>query len=151
MAVLESAAIALGNDRLPERLHHLSQLNAHKLAGSLGSFGISEGSKLARTLETQLRARTIFASDARASQDTKAQDTKAHHQISDEIEADTAEGAQAVTLLAPSAFMGLVKQLRYCIEQATVQTISQSLSTMVRGSTPLLLIVSSDWRAGGAA
>ncbi|MEM9088902.1 MAG: response regulator [Cyanobacteria bacterium P01_F01_bin.53] len=53
----EESAIALSQ----------AQMIAHRLAGSLGSFGLPEGSRIARQLETQLRTViTRFAADSSA-------------------------------------------------------------------------------------
>jgi DNA-binding response OmpR family regulator len=51
IAVLETTAAALSTGSLSQELHHHGQANAHKLVGALGSFGFSEGSRLARELE----------------------------------------------------------------------------------------------------
>ena len=56
VSVLEAAANAIGHGKLDPQLRYASQMNAHKLAGSLGCFGIAEGSQIARQLETQLRS-----------------------------------------------------------------------------------------------
>jgi DNA-binding response OmpR family regulator/HPt (histidine-containing phosphotransfer) domain-containing protein len=79
VAILEKAAVALSEGTLDAKLHHLSQMNAHKLAGSLGSFGIPKGSQLARQIETQLRARALFAGgSAPASDSVNANSPKGH-------------------------------------------------------------------------
>lgn len=51
VAVLEQAAKVLSTDSLSDDLCQAAQQNAHKLAGSLGTFGYPEGSKLARQIE----------------------------------------------------------------------------------------------------
>ncbi|MGF1480746.1 MAG: response regulator [Cyanophyceae cyanobacterium] len=53
--ILEQAAQSLAHDRLSRNLHEQAIAAAHKLAGSLGSFGFPEGSTLARELEEMLR------------------------------------------------------------------------------------------------
>lgn len=52
---LETAAVALSQGVLSQELHQNSRSNAHKLVGALGSFGFSEGSRLARELEQLLQ------------------------------------------------------------------------------------------------
>lgn len=54
--ILEQAAQALEQDSLEGELQHQAQAAAHKLVGSLGSFGFPKGSRLARELEDVLKA-----------------------------------------------------------------------------------------------
>ncbi|BAY14999.1 multi-component transcriptional regulator, winged helix family protein [Anabaenopsis circularis NIES-21] len=51
VAVLEQAKTALESGNLSEELQQTAKYEAHKLAGSMGSFGYPEGSKLARSIE----------------------------------------------------------------------------------------------------
>lgn len=51
IAVLESAADALATGRLSPELRSEAAAAAHKLAGALGSFGLGEGTVLAREAE----------------------------------------------------------------------------------------------------
>ncbi|MDQ2695511.1 MAG: response regulator [Pseudomonadota bacterium] len=53
--VLEQAAVALLEGRLDAELHRRAQRDAHRLAGSVGSFGFTRGSQLAREIESLLR------------------------------------------------------------------------------------------------
>jgi DNA-binding response OmpR family regulator len=55
IAVLEDTAKALSNNQLTYDLQQEGRMNAHKLVGSLGSFGFPEGSRLARELERILQ------------------------------------------------------------------------------------------------
>ncbi len=55
VAILEDAAKALSNNQLTYDLQQEGRMNAHKLVGSLGSFGVPEGSRLARELEQLLQ------------------------------------------------------------------------------------------------
>ncbi|MEM6353947.1 MAG: response regulator, partial [Cyanobacteria bacterium P01_D01_bin.14] len=54
LSVLEATAAALDIGRLSTELQQAGRSQAHKLAGSLGCFGFSKGSKLARELERLL-------------------------------------------------------------------------------------------------
>lgn len=54
---IQKATQALLNDSLDEITHKIAEQKAHKLAGSLGTFGSIEGSELAKKIET------IFESD----------------------------------------------------------------------------------------
>ncbi|MEL6354030.1 MAG: response regulator [Cyanobacteria bacterium J06627_28] len=56
VATLEQALDAIAQNTLTFDLHQASHVSAHKLAGSLGSFGIAGGSQLARQVETQLQS-----------------------------------------------------------------------------------------------
>ena len=51
VAVLESAASALGDGKLSETQREAAQAAAHKLAGVLGTFGLTKGTILAREAE----------------------------------------------------------------------------------------------------
>jgi diguanylate cyclase (GGDEF)-like protein len=51
---LESAALALVDGNLPPSLRKEAKVAAHKLAGSLGTFGFDEGTSVARTAEALL-------------------------------------------------------------------------------------------------
>ena len=55
LLVLDAAASALGPDPLLPDLHQQAQRVAHSLAGTLGTFGFEEGSRLARELEQTLQ------------------------------------------------------------------------------------------------
>lgn len=57
LAVLERAAIAMLEQSLDPALQREAEREAHKLAGSAGSFGFRESSELARELEQMLGAR----------------------------------------------------------------------------------------------
>ncbi len=55
LSVLEAAAAAMHVGQLSADLQHAGRSHAHKLAGSLGCFGFSEGSRIARELEHLLQ------------------------------------------------------------------------------------------------
>lgn len=125
---VEAAAAALLSGALEADLHSRSQMNAHKLTGSMGSFGIPEGSNIARKIEAYLRA------IAESSKRITTSDSK-----SDPV-------SDPKTSLAPAAFAQLVKQLRESLEQTTVQTATALIFASVQSGAPLLLIVSEDER-----
>lgn len=52
LAMLQQVVAALPKEKLTEESRHAAEQAAHKLVGSLGMFGASEGSQLARELET---------------------------------------------------------------------------------------------------
>jgi HPt (histidine-containing phosphotransfer) domain-containing protein len=52
VATLETAAAALADRNLPSELREQAVAAAHKLAGVLGTFGLAEGTSLAREAET---------------------------------------------------------------------------------------------------
>ena len=56
LAVLDSMSKALRDGRLSDELRREAAMVAHKLAGSLGTFGLAEGSKLAEELESIVQA-----------------------------------------------------------------------------------------------
>lgn len=55
LTVLEQAATALLDDALESDLRHQAEAEAHKIAGSVGTFGFIEGSRLAREVECLLQ------------------------------------------------------------------------------------------------
>ena len=52
VGILEAAAAALAEARLSTEEQETAAAAAHKLAGVLGTFGLAEGTELARELET---------------------------------------------------------------------------------------------------
>lgn len=56
LAILSEAVVALKQEQFNEELQQQARATAHKLAGSLGSFGFPEGSKIAREIEQLLEA-----------------------------------------------------------------------------------------------
>ncbi|MBD2464776.1 response regulator [Oscillatoria sp. FACHB-1407] len=64
VAVLEQAKLALFAGNLAADLHQAARQEAHKLAGSLASFGYPEGSKLARSIEHLLMSGDAFPPEA---------------------------------------------------------------------------------------
>ncbi|MBD2774244.1 response regulator [Iningainema tapete] len=56
VSVLEQAATDALQDTLSQELHAIAEQQAHTLAGSLGTFGFSSGSQLARKIEHLLQA-----------------------------------------------------------------------------------------------
>ncbi len=56
LAILNEAVVALNEKQFNEELQQQARATAHKLAGSLGSFGFPEGSKIAREIEQLLEA-----------------------------------------------------------------------------------------------
>src|SRR5512142_1018027 len=61
VAILESAAQAYASGAATQEQHQAAHAAAHKLAGSLGTFGLTQGSELAREFES------MCASDASCS------------------------------------------------------------------------------------
>ena len=60
VSLLEQAAIALSQKKLDPLLQRQAEQEAHTLAGALGTFGLPEGSQLAREIERLLHAKTAF-------------------------------------------------------------------------------------------
>jgi DNA-binding response OmpR family regulator len=63
IAVLAAANTALSAGNFTPELHQSARQEAHKLAGSMGSFGYPEGSRLARSLEHLLIEDRVLSSD----------------------------------------------------------------------------------------
>lgn len=80
LEILNNLASALSENRVNEEQQQ-AQSSAHKLAGSLGSFGFPEGSKIAKKIETLLENKLINqANISQFSQLVDALDTEIHHQ-----------------------------------------------------------------------
>jgi HPt (histidine-containing phosphotransfer) domain-containing protein len=56
MAVIQAASLAVGDQTLTPELRERAATEAHKLAGSVGSFGFTEGSLRAAEIERVFRA-----------------------------------------------------------------------------------------------
>ena len=54
LVVLENLSVAFAEDRVNETILTEAKSSAHKLAGSLGTFGLPEGSKIAKQIENLL-------------------------------------------------------------------------------------------------
>ncbi len=64
VTAIEQANQALESGELPPELHATAKQEAHKLAGSLGTFGLTEGSVIARRVEQLLQSPTLDASQS---------------------------------------------------------------------------------------
>lgn len=62
LAILATAADALQTGSLSNELQQAAQQAAHKLVGSLGMFGLAEGSRLSQVIETSLQATPVSIS-----------------------------------------------------------------------------------------
>ncbi|MGB7084132.1 MAG: response regulator [Phormidesmis sp.] len=142
VSVLEAAARALEQGALDPTLQATSQMNAHKLAGSLGSFGIREGSRVARQIETQLRAIALFppqlSPQASSGIDAGKQDHKKNPKNTPE------PSPEVLTTVSPAEIAQLVTQLRQLVDTASVRATSEAMSAAVREGMPRLLIISRD-------
>ncbi|MCT7966463.1 diguanylate cyclase [Laspinema sp. D1] len=59
VTAIEQATRALEDGELPQELHAQAKQEAHKLAGSLGTFGLTQGSVIARQVEGLLHSPTL--------------------------------------------------------------------------------------------
>jgi HPt (histidine-containing phosphotransfer) domain-containing protein len=66
VAILESAAAARAAGPLTEELREAALTAAHKLAGTLGTFGLARGTVLARELESAFTCESSPGSDTNA-------------------------------------------------------------------------------------
>lgn len=64
--VLNSAAAAAQSGKLDDNLRGAAQSAAHKLAGTLGTFGLHRGTELARELEVRFARGGIGVTEAAA-------------------------------------------------------------------------------------
>lgn len=64
LAAIETAANALRRATLTPELRQKAVLEAHRLAGSLGMFGLTEGTQVAREIEHLLGEQAVLAPEA---------------------------------------------------------------------------------------
>ena len=64
LAAVETAANALRRAKLTPEVRQKAVLEAHRLAGSLGMFGVTEGSQVAREIEHLLGEQAVLAPEA---------------------------------------------------------------------------------------
>ena len=64
LAAVEAAANALRSAALTPEVRQKAVLEAHRLAGSLGMFGVTEGSQVAREIEHLLGEQAVLAPEA---------------------------------------------------------------------------------------
>ncbi len=64
VTTIEQANQALGCGELTQELHATAEREAHKLAGSLGTFGLTQGSEIARQVEQLLHSPTLEPSQS---------------------------------------------------------------------------------------
>lgn len=64
VTVLEQAVVALGQQKLGQKLRQQARQEAHTLAGSLGTFGLPEGSRLARQIEQLFQSESLGENEA---------------------------------------------------------------------------------------
>lgn len=65
-SILDTAAAAARSGRLDDDLRNAAQSAAHKLAGTLGTFGLQHGTELARELEVRFARGGISVAEAAA-------------------------------------------------------------------------------------
>ncbi len=64
LATIEEAARAAMEGRLSEGLRRQGEREAHKLVGALGTYGLMEGSRIAREIECLLEGSAALTSEA---------------------------------------------------------------------------------------
>jgi len=64
LAAVEKAANALRRATLTPEIRQKAVLEAHRLAGSLGMFGLEEGTRVAREIEHLLDEKAVLAPEA---------------------------------------------------------------------------------------
>ena len=131
LTTLEHLLQAITADSLTTRLYQQSLAIAHNLSGSLGSFGFAEGSRLAQSLESQLRGLNIYLEAASINSTAHALDEPLtlHGRLPNEVVARLAQSVQALSQL---------------VHSAERQPPTSTLSTSVQSGLPVLLIVSED-------
>ncbi|MEL6937850.1 MAG: response regulator [Cyanobacteria bacterium J06598_1] len=136
---LEQVVSGLAKEDLKAVLFHNGLVCAHQLAGSLGSFGFAEGSKIAGNIEQTLRS-TPAASAVETAQ--RATETP----VGDPAVGEPAveEPAPMLSAAAVTQLQGWVQALRQQIDQASVPDSANVLVDSVRNGLPVLLIVSED-------
>lgn len=65
LADLEDFATALAEEQISSKIYAQAKSSAHKLAGSLGCFGLTEGSKIAKQIEGLLNSNPLAEADTK--------------------------------------------------------------------------------------
>ncbi len=113
---LEQAAIALEQNRLTEQQLQEATKQAHKLIGSLGMFGFTQGSQIAREIETWLEAAELPLANNQLSllQDSSSQLASLVNNLTQELESKNSN--QQITTSYPKSELGkLNRQLENSI------------------------------------
>ncbi|WP_416674894.1 response regulator [Egbenema bharatensis] len=121
LTVLDKAVQALKTRSLDATLHQKAIENAHKLAGGLGTFGLDEGSHLARQIETLLES------------------------YLPQVESSAAQHRQSIN----KPLEQLVSDLRQVIQQQPNQRVEtsaevQAAPTLSAQPQPILLVIDRD-------
>jgi DNA-binding response OmpR family regulator len=125
VALFEQVVAALMTDTLNEQIQHSAKLEAHKMAGSLGSFGFNEGSRLARSIEQLLESEVI------GQQATQLQQLVSL--LQQELEKPPTPTVAPV-LEEQSALILIIDDDRLLIEQITQSAIALNLRVEVANS-----------------
>lgn len=135
LSVLEATAAAINVGQLSADLQHAGRSHAHKLAGSLGCYGFSEGSRIARELEHLLELDTPFDNEQAARVSTLVQNLR-HNLASDTNEATlSATVASAPQLLVVGTNDAWSRQLTTAAIAAGIRItgaahLTQALATL---------------------
>ena len=73
ISILDEAADAASSDTLADELREAAMSAAHKLAGTLGTFGLTQGTNLARELELRFARGGIAVDEALGLKDSARQ------------------------------------------------------------------------------
>jgi len=125
LVLFEQVVAGLMSDTLSEQIQDAAKLEAHKMAGSLGSFGFNEGSRLAHEIEQLLESEAI-----------KQQATQLQQLISllqQELEKPPTPTV-ALVLEEQSALILIIDDDRLLIEQITQSAIALNLRVEVANS-----------------
>jgi DNA-binding response OmpR family regulator len=125
LALFEQVVAALMTDTLNEQIQHAAKLEAHKMAGSLGSFGFNEGSRLAREIEE------LLESEAIGQQATQLQQLVSL--LQQELE-KTPTLSAVVPVLEQSAVILIIDDDRLLVEQIMQSAIALNLRLVVANS-----------------
>jgi DNA-binding response OmpR family regulator len=117
--------VALMSDTLSEQIQHTAKLEAHKMAGSLGSFGFNEGSRLAREIEE------LLETEATGEQATQLQQLVSL--LQQELE-KTPTLSAVVPVLEQSAVILIIDDDRLLVEQIMQSAIALNLRLVVANS-----------------
>jgi len=148
VAILEKVASVLP-DALSAasaaRLFFEGRICAHKLAGSLGSFGIAEGSQIARNIEVFLEEK-VREERVREEKikEKKVREERIREKANAEERRKIEKSLSPVLVEQFTQFTQWVVALRSLIDRATVQAATDALAASVQEGLPVVLIVSKD-------
>ncbi|MEM9214468.1 MAG: response regulator [Cyanobacteria bacterium P01_F01_bin.150] len=142
LRVLEATAVAIENGHLDQELQQAGRSQAHKLAGALGCFGFTEGSRLARELEHLLTLETLMSGDTDSTQAYPTRFSRLVRDLRLNLDGDSHQAGQFSANIAapiqplkhPYAPRLLLIDAAHTSAQTMAQTMAQTVATQAQAT-----------------